>query len=565
VCTLFKLTSMTVWLLFLATIAIAQTDTATVIEGPNGTILVRIHLGKTVPISAPSGELLLVPEEGPAELVTNKLLEMSSTFETFKFPFSNTMPFGSDNSYAIDLLVPTQNEKGVEKIVKLNIDVATTLSLSLVRSGLAVQSKCGDGITLVVSTALDNYDWQSLFRKLDKLEAKPNDFATVRIHIRGEDESTWKDYRLKSVKDGRGSQVAAQKLLRICLTPEESLPSESFDAEVLFAQNRPPDFTDKVAKKKLAGLAVAANPKNEDTKSPDDRVIEQNLDLGIALTSSVAGEETPATLTTPATSRRERTTRGILDVRFAPVLDVLHPKIENNTWMHFLTPIYLNANVATGQIVKDTLSLNRVLIGLQGESRYRAVEYYSVGPNPKTDTRSHKVATHRVIYGFTHASDRDFKQDEITGKIEYQPVIWDWNKPINLNYTVNKREEKVPGKIGYTFLPKIGFEFGRTYHRRNPPPAIEASNTVRRLYFGVDMGLDLTRFLTLTVSDTLYVRGESSQDRLKNYFKGGFEAPLGPIFGSAVHSLFFTFEKGDLAPFATPAVNSVKMGYRIQY
>jgi hypothetical protein len=168
------------------------------------------------------------------------------------------------------------------------------------------------------------------------------------------------------------------------------------------------------------------------------------------------------------------------------------------------------------------------------------------------------------MYGLTHASDRDFKQNEFTGKIEYKPIIWKLNSPINLNYTLNRRGEKVDGLFGYTFLPTFGFEIGKTYHRRNPAAAIKPSDTVRRFYIGLDLGLDITQHLTFTVSDTFYLRGETPGDRAKNYFKGGIEAPLGEVFNSAVHGLFFTFERGDLAPFATPSVNVLKFGYRIQ-
>jgi hypothetical protein len=325
------------------------------------------------------------------------------------------------------------------------------------------------------------------------------------------------------------------------------------NVDVTFNDNRPADFGEKVTKNNFPGSDVAAVPKDEDPGSPDKRLIEQNLDLGVSLTSSVGDEDVPATATVPATTKRTRTTRGILDVRFAPVLDVLHPTIENNKWMHFLTPFYINANVATGKITKDTLSLNRVLFGLQGQFRRRVV-----------DSNNHKSATHRITYGLTHASDRDFKQDEFSGRLEWAPIFWDWNKPISLNYIAKSGEPHAKG-YGYTFLPKVGFEIGRTYHRRNPAAAITESPNVRRLYFGLDASLDITSYLTLSVSDTFYVRGETPGHRLRNYFKGGVEAPMGRLFNSAVHSLFFSFEKGDLAPFATPAVNSMKLGYRVQY
>lgn len=308
----------------------------------------------------------------------------------------------------------------------------------------------------------------------------------------------------------------------------------------------PADFAEKVCLNNFP-------PKDEDLGAPDKRLIEQNLNLGVSLTSSVADEEVPATATEPATTKRSRTTRGILDVRFAPWLDVLKPTIENNKWMHFFTPIFLNAKVAAGKITEDTLSLNRVVFGFEGKFRKRVV-----------NANKYKSATHRVTYGLTHASDRDFKQDEFTGKLEIAPIFWKWNKPISLNYTAVSGEAR-SRNYGYPFLPKVGIEIGRTYHRRNPAADITESPNVRRLYFGLDASLDVTRYLTFSVSDIFYVRGETPEHRLRNYFKGGIEAPMGRLFNSAVHSLFFSFEKGDLTPFATPAVNSIKLGYRVQY
>jgi hypothetical protein len=538
-----------------AQLAVAKNDTATIVRDQSGTVFVTVHLEKTIPVSTPSGGLFLLGDDGSRELITNSITNMTGDFATFRLTFPDASPrlsFKAESTYAVELLVPT-DRGGTVKTIKVEIQAATALNLALSRSALGVTSTCADGITLEVATALENYDWEALFRKLDQLEPRPKGFATVKIHIEGDDEDSLVEYPLRRVFDGRGAQVAAQKLLRICLLTERPLPTGTLDIEVSFDDNRPADFGRTVTKKKLPGSTLAASPKNEEPGSPDKRLIEQNLDLGVSLTSSVADKETAATATAPATTQRTRTTRGVLDVRFAPWLDVLHPTIENNKWMHFLTPIYLNANVATGKITEDTLSLNRILIGMQGQFRKRYVDV------------SGKKSTQRITYGFTHASDRDFKQDEFTGKLEWAPIFWSLNRPISLNYTVNKRFEEVPGKIGYTFLPKVGFEIGRTYHRQNPATAIDPSPNVRRLYFGIDMSLDLTRYLSITISDMAYVRGETPDHRFRNYFKGGVEAPMGRLFRSSVHSLFLSFEKGDQPPFATPAVNSVKLGYRVQY
>jgi hypothetical protein len=384
--------------------------------------------------------------------------------------------------------------------------------------------------------------------------------ASVGIHT--EEESEFSPYGLKSFD----YEPAVLGEVRICLIPAKELPKEKFFAKVTFnGDSRPAEIKPELTSKLLAGLAVDAAAIQQEVKATGERVLERNLDLGVTLTSSVKNEETPATATTPATTTRERTTRGVLDVRFAPVIDVLHPEIEDNVWMHFLTPFYINANVATGKIEEDTLALNRVLLGLEGEFRYRKVNEKHVGPN-LWDVRYRKDATHRIIYGFTHASDRDFKQDEFTGKLEWKPIFWKLNTPIGLNWKWDEVNKKVKDQkpYGYTFLPKFGFEIGRTYNRRNPAAAIEESDNVRRFYFGLDMSLDLTKHLSFVISDTFYVRGETPDDRARNYFKGGVQIPFGNVQGRTVHSLFVLWERGDLPPFATPAVNAFKAGYRIQ-
>ena len=313
--------------------------------------------------------------------------------------------------------------------------------------------------------------------------------------------------------------------------------------------------------KKLKGEVLpGVTGLGKDVDSPADRALERNVDLGVTLTSSVADEKVPATATEPETTVRKRTTRGVWDVRFAPWLDVLHPIIRDNKWMHFLTPFYINANAATGKIEEDTLSLNRVLLGFEGELRYRDVDEDKW---PDGSRRLRKVDTHRLIYGLTHASDRDFKQKEFRGKFEYKPIIWKFNNPINLNYQVEHGERHY-GTFGYSFLPTLGFEIGKTYSRRNPAEAVKPSDTVRRGYFGLDMSLDVTKRMTFSVSDTFYLRGETPDDRGRNYFKGEVQAPLGRLYRNSVHGLFFSFERGDKPPFASPGVNAFKFGYRIQ-
>ena len=61
------------------------------------------------------------------------------------------------------------------------------------------------------------------------------------------------------------------------------------------------------------------------------------------------------------------------------------------------------------------------------------------------------------------------------------------------------------------------------------------------------------------------MRGESDDDRFHNYFKASFEVALPAFSDESAHSVFFGYEKGNKPPFATPDVNALKLGYRVQW
>ncbi|MFL6332940.1 MAG: hypothetical protein ACJ754_06295 [Pyrinomonadaceae bacterium] len=514
-----------------------------IIEDPKGTPHVLVNTGKNKPLSKPTGALYLV-DKGERVQVTDVFSNVSSTFEEFQFNFPASLPFDPSANYEVVLTFPVKGDGGATRTILRTITVQPKLSAELQRSG-----SCQEGIMLVLTSNLDLHDWSAVYAWLDSFQSNPASLATVRVRAVGTDDS--RERRISSINFKRRPPGNLFDVQRICLKFEEALPTKKFDAEMtLNDANRPPEVDAVVSGEGLTGRTIFAA----------DDSLERNVDLGVTLSSSVANEDVPATASEPATTIRRRTNRGALDLKFKPWLDIVHPIIEDNKWLHYFTPFYLDANVATGKITEDTLALNRITFGFEGEARYRKTR----GSEPDSDEDFRKIVTHRITYGATHASDRDFKQDEFTGKIEYKPVIWKLNSPINLNYTLNSRGEESPGKFGYSFLPTFGFEVGRTYHRNNPAPAVKPSDTVRRFYVGLDMGLDVTQHLTFGVTDTFYWRGETPNDRARNYFKGGFEAPLGELFKSAVHGFFLTFERGDLAPFATPSVNALKFGYRIQ-
>src|SRR5436190_23259742 len=96
---------------------------------------------------------------------------------------------------------------------------------------------------------------------------------------------------------------------------------------------------------------------------------------------------------------RKRENKGTLDLRLAPLLNILRlPEPGSRTFM-FLTPFLIDARVSTGKIDKDTLSLNRIAMGPQFEIRH----YTDPGTYPSYQ---------RYIFTVTNASDRDFKQAE---------------------------------------------------------------------------------------------------------------------------------------------------------
>jgi hypothetical protein len=547
-----------------ASLAHAYAQSAVVV--PISPARVEVNLDKLNPSGASTGGLF-ISQGGKLKQVTSQIIpdgvDAAASNRRFHFEFPSATPYDPDKTYKVILFTPVTDAQNNASVVASTLTVTTRIELSLLRSDL----RCPTGILVLATGKVrpDETNWPAVYNWLNG--STPGQVATVLIRVVGEDEKTERPYALSSFNT-ETPQALAQKTneMFLCLKTDDRLPVGAFAAKVEFhGANRPADFGPKVESKELTGRYITSSTKSSADKAPDDRELEQNLDLGVSFTSSVANKDNPATATAPATTTRERTTRGVWDVRFAPSLNVLDPVIVPNKFMLLWTPIYLNANVATGKIDKDTLSLNRILIGTEFEAR-KNVRHTTVEDDPATpanETTFYYPRTDRFIFGFTHASDRDFKQKEFTGKIEYKPIFWKLNNPINLNYTV-RNQEKRPGTFGFVFLPTLGFEIGRTYSRSNPAEAIKASDTVRRFYAGVEMNLDVTRHLTFSVQDTFYVRGETPDDRARNYFKGGVEAPLGAVFNRAVHSLFISWERGDLAPFATPAVNAFKAGYRIQ-
>jgi len=554
-------------ILLFAAIVIAQPETKpskAILKVSATSTTVEVTLGKEFPTISgkPTGYLFSIDKKGNEVQVTSIPNTIASPYRTFEIP----IPAGAYDpslSYEVLVFVPSQNESGNGITLKKSIKVRGLFSVAISR-----QDNC-EGLMMVISTPERNKPdlWIPVYNWLNHFAGEnADDIADVLVTVPGvilnrpNKITALRWTKRDSIQLGAGQ-------LRVCVLFNDELPISDFTAAFQFhGPDLPPSISTATGEDLAGSVAVDFPPIDKDIAEPSKRKFERNLDLGLTLTSEVADKTVAATDTTPETVTRERTSRGVIDLRFAPWMDVLHPPFKSNRWLHHLTPLMINANVATGKIEKETLGMNRILIGLEGESRYVHRRDFKVKlANGNEQDRITYPVWHRVIWGFTHGSDRDFKQKEFVGKIEYKPVFDKLYQPYSLNYTIDANGLRKPAGWGFTFLPEIGFQIGRTYSRRNPASAIKPSDTVRRLYFGGEISLDITEYVTLSVTDDLYIRGENPEDHYKNYFKATGEFRLGRSSnGLFAHSLYAVFERGQQPPFSSPDVNSFRIGYRIQ-
>lgn len=349
----------------------------------------------------------------------------------------------------------------------------------------------------------------------------------------------------------------------IFLNSDTPLPTEKFNVTVNFKNNPPLELTGTIFNTLdgVSHLSVGSASDAASDTSLGARALDSNLDIGFALSSSVKDE------TTDAGTVRERQNKATLDLLFAPVLNKpLDPPgsrdpNQRNNLRRFITPIFIDAKVSNGKINADTLALNRIIIG--SEFVFRFLERRESG------TRNKYIFTFRG----SNASDRDFKRVEAKGAFEFRPILDKLNDSLEFSNELldevldpSGGQKVVPvGNFGYQFQPFVGVEIGRTYReRRDVFEGEEVSRNVRRLYFGTNIIFNLTRYADLKLTDIFYLRGEAPDDRARNYFNGSLEAPLGNLGRRTAHSVFFSFERGDQPPFASPSVNVFKLGYRIK-
>jgi hypothetical protein len=285
-----------------------------------------------------------------------------------------------------------------------------------------------------------------------------------------------------------------------------------------------------------------------------------NLDLGIAFTSS------QNMVKIGLKTVRQRQSNAVLDLRLAPILNYHRDGDDTN----FFTPFFVDAKVSSGRIDSTTLSLNRINIGSE----------YTLKWSPATKTtdaagnQMQRTSDNTYVFSFRgiSTSDRDFKRAEAKAEVEFRPYI----HALNYSLSTHVKHPLAPGNLipahtkqipccefGYQIKPLIGMQLGHVYRVKRP--ALDGENrsrAVKRLYFGTEATIDLTRHLTLHGTEMLYLRGETPRHRTRNYFKGEMRVPLLTTQNSS-QCLFLSYEKGDQPPFSTPTVNAVKIGYRI--
>jgi hypothetical protein len=534
--------------------ALARAQTA-IFYASDTTVRVRVNLAPKInPTAQPSaGGLYSIDDNGNWTQLA-PLPSIPSPYTQFEIKIPRTQ-YNPKHKYQVVVFGIFKNADDVTIQPSQSLVVTLPLVLSIVRDKV----NCPDGFTLLAKAQVADYNWDPYYEWLRPFETSPNGIATIMFGASGgSDQVNVTAKQVSIITSESTARVTGNS--RTCILTEPGIPNVTFKATVNLNEiNLPADIAGQASAAGLSPTYTVSFPKREDFKEDTSkRILERNLDLGVSMTSSVADEEVAATASTPKSIVRKRTTRGVLDVRFAPWIDILQPVIRENKLLHFLTPFYLNANVATGKITKDTLALNRILFGFEGELRYYTSRRWE---DENGNNRHSNPIWHRLKYGAQHASDRDFKQDEFTGKIEYAPIFEALYNPYKFNFTGNTGE-KIQTWYGYAFQPRMGFEIGRTYHRENPAAVIKPSANVRRFYFGGDLGFDLTGHTSFSVTDVFYVRGEVPENRTQNYFKGSFDLLFrrGDVTSSGV---FLSFERGQLPPFATPPANVFKVGFRI--
>ncbi len=339
-----------------------------------------------------------------------------------------------------------------------------------------------------------------------------------------------------------------------CL-PVSPLPAGQQDVEVRLL-SVPSELAGPFLKTDLSGgtgpASVTVFPSKDET--PGGRSVDKNLDLGVLGTSSLGAPD--------ADGIRRRITRQIVDVRFAPILN-WRPglgSLGSTRTLHYLTPFMVDAKISSGELTKETAATNTVVLGGEYELRH----FSSTNRYP---------TYHRFVARASHASDRSFERAEMKVAAEWRPVFAALNQPKGTMDSVSQRDldpsPQRAAKIlttdrGFEILPVAGLETGHTYRWENAPAGVERKTDFVRGYFGVSATLDPLNWLRVRFANTLYLRSETPDDRLRSYLTLSVELPIAPVLSQGAQSVFLGYEKGSLPPFEKAEVDTVRIGYRIQ-
>lgn len=426
---------------------------------------------------------------------------------------------------------------------------------------------CRDGIQLVVNVPKAfRSEVDEVIKWIQKFKTNPSAIAKVEIAKGNEN---FKPYVIRFLKSPKNVEDLDFNEINTCFDIEDELYG-IYTIKLNFTRDLDtPLALQKELKAENFGEADdkpdAITSKNAFVRKgdPGQRTLDNDIEAGFTFTNS-KDQDTG-----------KRISSGVLDLQIAPIRNKPFLFIRGNEpvfegdqnipkWFGYWTPIFLDANVSTGKITTDTLSLNRVAIGGNFEFRYVPLDFDEQGKAKIT-----RFATyHSFKINYVHYSDRDFKQKEIVGGLEYSPVIGRFNHPRKMNFDFIQRPSngkfvKTEGNHGYTFAPSFGFEFGRTYSRRNPAPAIKPSDTVKRL-FAKFAGKYEYGIFGFSITDQIYYRGEGETDKFKNYFEADLETLLNDFTQNFNHAVFLNYKLGSKPPFNTKA-DALTIGYRIRF
>jgi hypothetical protein len=482
-----------------------------------------------------------------AAVFQNNRLLSSTIFEADDFGADFTIPLPKHTALAgdyPDITVAITASQGRGFLATASTEVTARLALQ--------NPNCYPSLSIVAEAAEGLPTTKYANSRLDGL--KPllaSEVPEVQIEIFDERGAHKEVVTTQNLRAGQGA-------ISTCLKPGKWLPASTFDLLIRYRESDPIEISKPMLRTDVDGKPFGNAPTQLAGGDVTQRAIEQNLDMGIQFASSV-GQTTSGGIIT-----RRRENVGTLDLRFAPVLDLLHsgPLRRGGKLFTFWTPFAVNANISTQKITDDTLSTNRIAFSSEFEVR----DYQTLTTYPTFQ---------RWILSAVNYADRDFHESELATKLKYAPSISLLNRPLASKLGVEshildpdpRREAKlIPDKFGfgYSLIPFLAGEVGKRYHKHSPNAAFEATDFIRRFSFGADLSIEVTSYVSLHLTDSFFVRGEHPSDRTHNYFKAALLAPLGGPFKGSAHSLFLLFERGNLPPFATPNVNAVSVGYRFQ-